>query len=40
MRDGQILGVLDIDSPILERFDEEDENGLEDFAKMLLAVFN
>jgi GAF domain-containing protein len=39
MRDGQVLGVLDIDSPIPERFDEDDEKGLEDFVKTLLAVF-
>lgn len=25
---GQLIGVLDIDSPIFDRFDEEDENGL------------
>ncbi|WP_277849975.1 GAF domain-containing protein [Moellerella wisconsensis] len=30
---GQILGVLDIDSPNIERFDEEDEIGL----KMLVS---
>ena len=25
---GDVVGVLDIDSPILERFDETDKNGL------------
>ena len=33
--DGQIMGVLDIDSPILERFDEEDKQGLLEFVKTL-----
>ena len=32
---GQILGVLDIDSPLRNRFDEEDKNGLEEFAHIL-----
>ena len=31
----KIVGVLDIDSPILERFDEEDRQGLEAFTKVL-----
>jgi GAF domain-containing protein len=35
----QVLGVLDIDSPIMARFDEEDENGLEDIVKTLLSAF-
>ncbi len=30
-----IVGVLDIDSPLLERFDEEDKVGLEAFAAVL-----
>ena len=33
--DGEIVGVLDIDSPVLERFDEEDQVGLEAFAEIL-----
>jgi GAF domain-containing protein len=32
---GQILGVLDIDSPIKNRFDETDRLGLEAFAAIL-----
>lgn len=28
MRDGEVLGVLDIDSPVLDRFGPEDEAGL------------
>ena len=27
---GRIVGVLDIDSPVLNRFSEEDEKGLSD----------
>jgi GAF domain-containing protein len=33
--DGKIVGVLDIDSPITDRFDEEDKAGLERFASIL-----
>ncbi|MEE1086662.1 MAG: GAF domain-containing protein [Schaedlerella sp.] len=33
--DGKIAGVLDIDSPILGRFDEEDREGLLKFVKVL-----
>jgi GAF domain-containing protein len=33
--DGRVFGVLDIDSPIKERFDERDQAGLEIFAKSL-----
>ena len=32
---GEIAGVLDIDSPILGRFDERDQAGLEEFVKIL-----
>ncbi len=32
---GEIYGVLDIDSPILNRFSLEDQNGLEEFVKIL-----
>ncbi|MBM7071924.1 GAF domain-containing protein [Shewanella sp. 202IG2-18] len=28
-KDGKVIAVLDIDSPILSRFDKEDKNGLE-----------
>ena len=38
--DGKIWGVLDIDSPEFERFDDDDENGLSRFANHLLAAFN
>ncbi|RYV01614.1 Free methionine-(R)-sulfoxide reductase [Shewanella sp. OPT22] len=28
-KDGKVIAVLDIDSPVLSRFDKEDKNGLE-----------
>ena len=34
-KDGEVLGVLDIDSPKLSRFDENDKSGLEEFIKIL-----
>lgn len=34
--DGTIFGVLDVDSPILDRFSEVDEKGLEKFVNVLL----
>jgi len=39
MRGDQVLGVLDIDSPLTARFDDEDEKGLESIVKTLSAVF-
>ena len=32
---GRLFGVLDIDSPIFDRFDGNDKTGLENFAKIL-----
>lgn len=32
---GQVVGVLDIDSPVTSRFDAEDQKGLEEFAGIL-----
>lgn len=32
-RDGTLIGVLDIDSPVKGRFTETDQKGLEDFVK-------
>ena len=32
---GRLFGVLDIDSPVFNRFDENDKSGLENFAKIL-----
>lgn len=37
MWEDRLLGVLDIDSPSLGRFDEDDENGLQTIAADLLA---
>ncbi|QSS99254.1 GAF domain-containing protein [Pontibacillus sp. ALD_SL1] len=34
-KDGNIFGVLDIDSPVKERFDETDEKYIEQFAKIV-----
>jgi len=33
--DGKVIGVLDIDSPVIYRFDEEDRAGLEELAEIL-----
>ncbi|MFJ7753436.1 GAF domain-containing protein [Peribacillus muralis] len=35
MQGGKLIGVLDIDSPITDRFDEIDQQGLEKFAEIL-----
>lgn len=34
-KNGEIVGVLDIDSPLLGRFTEEDQAGLEEFVRIL-----
>ena len=34
-RDGQIIGVLDIDSPVPDRFSAEDQAGLEAFVRAI-----
>lgn len=34
-KDGEVVGVLDIDSPEFERFSEEDKEGLEAFVRIL-----
>jgi GAF domain-containing protein len=36
IKDGKTIGVLDIDSPSLERFNEEDEKYLKQFAETLV----
>ena len=36
VKDGALLGVLDLDSPKLARFDQEDKKGLEALAKIFL----
>ena len=42
LKHGTIIGVLDIDSPIVERFDELDKVGLEQLTNILLnkTIFN
>lgn len=35
-KNGELKGVLDIDSPCPSRFDEEDKKGLEEFVKTLM----
>lgn len=35
---GQVIAVLDLDSPILDRFDQEDADGLESLVTVLLAA--
>ena len=34
-QNGQVVGVLDIDSPLFDRFDENDQKGLEALARVL-----
>lgn len=36
VKEGKLLGVLDIDSPIKNRFDEEDQTFLEEFVNVLI----
>lgn len=36
IKDGEVIGVLDIDSPELSRFTKEDQEGLELFADVLM----
>lgn len=37
MKGQRFIGVLDLDSPVLSRFDEEDAAGLEELVKILLS---
>ena len=39
-KDGKVVAVLDIDSPSLNRFDEEDREGLETFVRTLEEVMD
>ena len=34
-KDGAVVGVLDIDSPVFDRFSEDDKNGLVEFARIV-----
>ncbi|MCG7344412.1 GAF domain-containing protein [Sporosarcina sp. ACRSL] len=36
LKDGEVIGVLDIDSPEYNRFTEHDQEGLEQFVKVLV----
>ncbi|MED3662539.1 GAF domain-containing protein [Ureibacillus sp. FSL K6-8385] len=36
VKDGEMIGVLDIDSPLIDRFKEEDRLGLEKFVQTLI----
>ena len=38
VKDGHLIGVLDLDSPILDRFDEEDQKALEAIVALLLKA--
>ena len=37
-KDGNVVAVLDIDSPLLSRFDESDREGLESFVRRLESM--
>ena len=38
IHDGQLIGVLDIDSPMLNRFNETDQKYLEQFVQILNRI--
>jgi L-methionine (R)-S-oxide reductase len=38
IRSGRLIGVLDLDSPILARFDDKDRAGLEEVVRLLLEA--
>ena len=40
MVEGQLVGVMDIDSPVFSRFDEEDAQGLQQICRMLAENIN
>ena len=37
MREGRVIGVLDLDAPIPSRFDAEDQAGIEEIARLYVA---
>ena len=39
VKDDTVIGVLDIDSPFLDRFSDEDQKGLENVARLLEELF-
>ena len=40
LKDSRLIGVLDLDSPSVARFDREDARGLEDLVRILLSSVN
>ena len=38
IKNGKVVGVLDLDAPIPDRFDADDQNGLEEIAALYLAA--
>ena len=38
IKDQQLIGVLDLDSPLLSRFDDEDARGLNELAEIFIAM--
>jgi GAF domain-containing protein len=38
IKNNSLIGVLDIDSPSISRFDDDDENGLENFVKEMIGI--
>jgi GAF domain-containing protein len=38
VKDQQLIGVLDLDSPVLGRFDDEDARGLNELAKIFITM--
>lgn len=40
MREGRILGVIDLDSPLMARFDADDQAGIERIAAIYVAACN
>ena len=39
-KDDGLVGVFDLDSPVLDRFDAEDQQGLEEIAKIFLEALS
>ena len=37
VHNGELLGVMDLDSPLLDRFSNEDADGLERIAQLLMS---
>lgn len=36
IKNGQLIGLLDVDSPVTDRFDQADQQGLEHLVQLLL----